>query len=187
MGIEEKLRASIEVVLDDFVGAGRWRRRRCAEPRSRSSAPSEPSMAISRPMSRWRSPSARDDLRVSWRLRSLSGFVVQAWSTRPMWQGRLSQREVRAGGVPGNRCRSARCGPSYGRAPAATGERVLIEFVSANPTGRFSSRTAAARCSAMRSRGCSKPRVIASRASTTSTISATRCVCWRHRSCRRAR
>lgn len=26
-------------------------------------------------------------------------------------------------------------GPAYGRAPAATGERVLVEFVSANPTG----------------------------------------------------
>ena len=57
----------------------------------------------------------------------------------------------------------------------ATGERIDLEFVSANPTGPLLVATGAAPSSATPSRACSRRRATASRASTTSTISATRC------------
>jgi arginyl-tRNA synthetase len=136
MGIEEKLRTSIEVVLEDFVRAGSLPKEAVRAASFSVERPKRPehgdlatnvAMALGRLAGR---PPRELAVSIGERLRE-AGAVLAADVAGP---GFLNVRfaptayqEITAEIVA--------AGESYGRAASATGERVLVEFVSANPTG----------------------------------------------------
>jgi arginyl-tRNA synthetase len=136
MGIEEKLRSSIEVVLGDFVRTGALTAeavRGASFTIERPKRPEHGDLATNVAMTlAKRAGRAPRDLAVSiaGKLRE-SGAVEAAEVAGP---GFLNVRFAPAAYQAISKEILA-AGASYGRAPAATGERVLVEFVSANPTG----------------------------------------------------
>ena len=68
-------------------------------------------------------------------------------------------------------------GADYGRVDDGHGEKVMVEFVSANPTGPMTIGNRAAACSATRLRPCSTARATTSGANFTSTTPAIRSTC----------
>jgi arginyl-tRNA synthetase len=136
MGIEEKLRTSIEVVLDDFVRAG------TLPPEAVRGA----SFAVERPKRAEHGDLATNVAmtlakRVGRQPRELAASIGE----KLRGAGVVDAAEVAGPGFLNVRFAPVAFqeivaevladGASYGRAPAAIGERVLIEFVSANPTG----------------------------------------------------
>jgi arginyl-tRNA synthetase len=136
MGIEDKLRASIDVVLDDFVRSGALAPeavRGAAYAVERPKRPEHGDLATNVAMAlakRAGRPPRELAASIGEKLRG-AGAVDTAEVAGP---GFLNVRfppsafQAIAGEV-------LAAGASYGRAPSATGERILIEFVSANPTG----------------------------------------------------
>src|SRR2546423_8820511 len=136
MGIEEKLRSSIEVVLDDFVRAGTLP----------LSAVTEASFTVERPKRAEHGDLATN---VAMTLGKRAGRPPRELATliadRLRASGMVTTADVAGPGFLNVRVTPSAyqdivkevlaAGKSFGRAPAATGERVLIEFVSANPTG----------------------------------------------------
>ena len=136
MGIEEKLRSSIEVVLSDFVRTGalpadavRGASFTIERPKRPEHGDLATNVAMTLAKRSGRAPrdlaaSIADKLRESGTVEAADvagpGFLNVRFAPA-VYQG-ISKEILAAGG-------------SYGRAPAATGERVLVEFVSANPTG----------------------------------------------------
>src|SRR6185503_19021913 len=136
MGIEERLRASVTAVLEDLVREGALE---AALVRAASFTVERPKRAehgdlatnVAMTLAKRAGRNPRDlATTIGDRLRQ-SGLVTTADVAGP---GFLNVRVVPsayqdiAGEVLG-------AGPSYGRAPSGIGERVLLEFVSANPTG----------------------------------------------------
>jgi arginyl-tRNA synthetase len=134
MGIEEKLRSSIQVVLGDFVRAGTLAAdavKGASFTVGRPKRPEHGDLATNVAMTLAKPPAARElALSIADKLRE-AGAVQAAEVAGP---GFLNVRFPPSAFQDITREILA-AGPSYGRAPAATGERVLIEFVSANPTG----------------------------------------------------
>jgi arginyl-tRNA synthetase len=136
MGIEEKLRSSIQVVLGDFVRAGTLTADAVKGASFSVERPKRPehgdlatnvAMALAKRAGR---PPRELALSIADKLRE-SGAVQAAEVAGP---GFLNVRFAPTAYHDITREILA-AGPAYGRAPAGTGERVLIEFVSANPTG----------------------------------------------------
>jgi arginyl-tRNA synthetase len=136
MGIEEKLRSSIDVVLGDFVRAGTLTADAAFGASFTIERPKRPehgdlatnvAMALSKRAGR---PPRELALTIADKLRE-SGAVESAEVAGP---GFLNVRFAPSAYQDITRDVLA-AGVSYGRGPAATGERVLVEFVSANPTG----------------------------------------------------
>src|SRR5260221_10229599 len=134
MGIEEKLQRSIEVVLGDFVRAGTLAAdavKGASFTIERPKRPEHGDLATNVAMKLAKGPKARElALSIGDKLRA-SGAVVTAEVAGP---GFLNVRVAPAAyqDIPRE---ILAAGANYGRAPAASGERVLLEFVSANPTG----------------------------------------------------
>jgi arginyl-tRNA synthetase len=136
MGIEEKLRTSIEIVLDDFVRAGTLA----------PEAVRGTSFTVERPKRAEHGDLATN---VAMTLAKLVGRppreLAASIAEKLRGAGAVDAADVAGPGFLNVRFAPVAfqdivaevlgAGPSYGRAPAATGERVLIEFVSANPTG----------------------------------------------------
>jgi arginyl-tRNA synthetase len=136
MGIEEKLRSSIEVVLGDLVRAGTLAADAVKGASFSVEKPKRPehgdlatnvAMALAKRAGR---PPRELAVSIGDKLRA-SGVVQTAEVAGP---GFLNVRFAPSAyhDIPRE---ILAAGASYGRAPAGTGERVLVEFVSANPTG----------------------------------------------------
>jgi arginyl-tRNA synthetase len=136
MGIEEKLRSSIEIVLGDLVRAGTVAAdavKGASFTVGRPKRPEHGDLATNVAMTlgaRAGRPPRELAVSIADKLRA-SGAVETAEVAGP---GFLNVRFAPSAfhDIPRE---ILAAGASYGRAPAATGERVLVEFVSANPTG----------------------------------------------------
>jgi arginyl-tRNA synthetase len=136
MGIEEKLRSAIDIALEDLVRAGDLTREVVGEAsftveRPKRAEHGDLSTNVAMVLGKRAGRPPRDLAAGLARGLLGAGAVVSADVAGP---GFLNVRfapeafQTIAGEV-------LAAGPAYGRAPAATGERVLVEFVSANPTG----------------------------------------------------
>src|SRR5579859_2693358 len=136
MGIEEKLQRSIEVVLSDFVRAGTLAAdavKGASFTIERPKRPEHGDLATNVAMTlakRAGRPPRELAVSIADKLRA-SGAVQSAEVAGP---GFLNVRFAPSAyhDIPRD---VLAAGPSYGRVPAASGERILLEFVSANPTG----------------------------------------------------
>jgi len=166
MGIEEKLRGAIDVVLEDLVRKGDLPREAVAASAFNVERPKRPSMgSVHQP-----GPDAGQAGRPP-SPRAGGGRWHRPWCARG-GDGRGCRRPgfsraARARSVSGHCGRGAWGRSGIRQGAAASGERVLVEFVSANPTGPCSCRTVAA-VSAMRWRAFWRQPGTASPASTTS-------------------
>jgi arginyl-tRNA synthetase len=136
MGIEEKLRASVTAVLEDLVREGTLEAalvRGSSFTVERPKRPEHGDLAtnVAMALAKRAGRNPRDlATTISDRLRQL-GVVTTAEVAGP---GFLNVRIV-PGAYQDIAGEILAAGPSYGRAPSGMGERVLLEFVSANPTG----------------------------------------------------
>jgi len=136
MGIEEKLRGAIDVALEDLVRAGDLTRE----------AASAAAFTVERPK---RAEHGDLSTNVAMVLAKRAGRppreIASAVGRNLMNSGAVTAADVAGPGFLNVRFAPEAyqavagevlaAGAAYGRAAAATGERILVEFVSANPTG----------------------------------------------------
>jgi len=136
MGVEEKLRSSIEAVLGELVGAGTLS----------AEAVRDLAFSVERPKRAEHGDLATNvALALAKRAGRPPRELATAIADRLRQAGAVRDAEVAGPGFLNVRFAPSAyqevageilsAGSNYGRAPAASGERVHIEFVSANPTG----------------------------------------------------
>ena len=99
-------------------------------------------------------------------------------SSRPKSPAPVHQRHVRPVVLAGRGRRRGGAGKAFGSSKNGSGRRIVVEYVSANPTGPLHIDTAAAPPWAIRSPVCCALPDTTCPPSTTSTTPVVRCVCW---------